>query len=151
MNHKLLYACFACAISAITFGQTQDIIDWQSTHPTVSFIEKSDFVNFSDDEISNLNNNYVLFEESIKFEDLLAFDEINSEENNLVFVANVEVKKSESQFIKDWLATHAEVKIIKNSEYLSLSENQKNEYTSAHALILSGEFLTRADIITYPY
>jgi hypothetical protein len=151
MNHRLLYACFACAISTSTFGQTQDIIDWQSAHPTVSFIEKNDFILFSDDEISKLSNNFILFEESIKLEDLMAFDEINSEENDLVFVANVEVKKTESQFIKEWLAKHSDVKIIKNSEYSSLSDNQKNEYLSAHALILAGELLTRSDILAFPY
>jgi len=151
MNHRLLYACFACAISTITFGQKQDIIDWQSAHPTVSFIEKNDFIHFSDDEISKLNNNYIVFDEEIQWTDLESFENLSFNEDPHIQLANWTIKKSESQFIKDWLATHSDVKIIKNSEYSSLSENQKNEYVTAQALILSGEFLTRADILTYPY
>lgn len=151
MNHRLLYACFACAISTLSFAQSQDVINWQSVHPTVSFIEKSDFILFTEDEISKLNNNYIVFDEEIQMKDLESFEILSTEQDPQIKLANWTIKKSESQFIKDWLATHSDVKIIKNSEYSNLSENQKNEYHSAQALILSGETLTRSDILTYPY
>jgi hypothetical protein len=151
MNSRLLYSCVLCAITNFGLAQSQDLIDWQSAHPTVSFIEKSDFIQFTEDEISKLNNNYIVFDEEIQLKDLESFEILSTEQDPQIQLANWTIKKSESQFIKDWLATHADVKIIKNSEYSSLSENQKNEYASAQALILSGEFLTRADILTYPY
>lgn len=151
MKSRLLYSGIFCIISNFSFTQSQDLINWQSAHPEVSFIEKSDFIQFTQEEISKLNNNYIVFDDEIQLSDIESFDILSMQQDQPILLANWVIKKSEAQFIKDWLATHADVKIIKNSEYSSLSQNQKNEYQSAHALILSGEILTRADILTYPY
>lgn len=142
---------FLC-ISLNYIAQKEDIIYFQKTHPEVSFVSKDRYNSFSNEELDLLENNYVLFEQTIENSDLTDYEERNGFKSKSTSPTNqTEMSDKQGTIVKIWIANHPDIKIVKRSEYNALSAADKIVYVNNQCLILIGEFVTLTDIELYPY
>lgn len=126
-------------------GQTPAEI--QITQP--AFIHVNDLANFDQEELALLKANYVVFDGELteeKIHELVSTAAIHKINQGTV---GQSLKPVDQQYVKEWLALHPEVKIVTRSLYSASSENIRNEYDKSRCLILSGEVVTREDILNY--
>jgi hypothetical protein len=128
--------------------QDPRIVAWVSSHPSVYIFSEKNYEQLSSDYKSRLKGQVVLFKETLSFEDLIAYD--GQEKTDEVSQQTVN-KDEDTQMIKNWLAFHPDIKIVKQSEFQAMTAEQQNRYLSFGALILIGEHLTVQDITNYSH
>jgi hypothetical protein len=151
MKNYLLFACILCfqlTLNKVIGQQDPRIVTWVSTHPSVYIFSEKNYEQLSSDYKSRLKGQVVLFKETLSFEDLMAYD--RQEKTNEVSQQTVN-KDEDAQMIKNWLAFHSDIKIVKQSEFQAMTVEQQNRYLSFEALILIGEHLTVQDITNYSH
>ena len=72
-----------------------------------------------------------------------------STENNQSTLKDKEIQ--EKHYIKNWLGSHPNLKIITHSHYNTLNQEQIEAYQQVQALFLNGEEITMVDIYNYPH
>lgn len=124
------------------------IQQWQSLHPTTLLISSERFNSMSEDERALLGNNYIVFQEKITIAQLQQYD---AEKEKTTGVAQKQplAKDEDLQFIKNWRATHREVRIVPHSKYITLNEVRLQQVQSSEFIILEGETITVKDIEHY--
>lgn len=137
--------CFAQSVSS----QENSSSPIQTQHQQTTFIHVNDLANFSQEEIAMLKGNYVVFDGELtkeKMQQLLLASEMNK---SMDVDPAQSLKPEEQQFVKEWLSQHSDIKIVTRTEYNLSPENIRNEYVKSHCLILTGEIVTREDILNY--
>lgn len=137
--------CFTQSVNS----QENNSSPTQIRHPQTTFIHVSDLANFSQAELAMLKGNYVVFDGELTSEKMQEMLLTANTNKSLDAAPAYSLKPEEQQFIKDWLAAHADVKIVTRSEYDLSAENIQNEYVKSRCLILAGEIVTREDILNY--
>ncbi|WP_343747597.1 hypothetical protein [Fluviicola sp.] len=149
MKYTLLSSVFCFLFYDHAFTQQDSrILEWVSGHPSVYIFSEANYSQLSSDFKSKLQDRVVVYKDKLLFEDLIAFDGLEKAE---AVSMNSELKDEDVQLIKNWLAFHQDVKIIRRSEFQTMPEERKNLYQSENALILIGEYLTVQDITNYLY
>jgi hypothetical protein len=151
MKNYLLLACIFClqlTFNKVIGQQDTRIVTWVSTHPSVYIFSEKNYEQLSSDYKSRLKGQVVLFKETLSFEDLMAYD--GQEKTNEVSQQTT-TRNEDAQMIKNWLAFHSDIKIVKQSEFQAMTVEQQNRYLSFEALILIGEHLTVQDITNYSH
>lgn len=128
--------------------QDPRIVTWVSAHPSVYIFSEKNYEQLSSDFKSMLKGHVVLFKETLSFDDLMAYDELEKTDEAS---QQTVTKYEDAQIIKNWLAYRPDVKIVKQSEFQAMTAEQQNMYLSFEALILIGEHLTVQDIINYSH
>src|SRR6218665_1929149 len=140
----LLATLISC--SGIYAQEDKAIAQWQSAHPTTLLISTTHYASLSDDEKALIGEDYILFEGKVTLQQLQQAELAKG------LTSEVElIKEKEAQIIKDWLGTHQEVMIIRQSKYASY-DSVRQQYCvdrPLEILILEGEFLTLKDIEHY--
>ena len=133
-------------LSLRSFSQQQaDLIAWQKANPTALFMTQERFSQL-DEEVQQSIISSVIILEDLNFVVSREFEEEGSTSNTL---GQVEIDLSESNFIKEWLATHQGVKIVKRSEYEAEETDLREVYDAPHIMVLIGEELTIEDILNF--
>lgn len=151
MKKYILLMCAACIQVSYNeaFGQSDSrIVTWVSTHPSVHIFSEANYNQLSSDFKSKLKDQVIVYKNELTFNDLMAFDEL---EKSDVVSSQTVVKDKDAQIIKNWLGTHPDIKIIKQSEFQAMTEERQIMYQSVEALILIGEYITLEDISNYPH
>jgi len=151
MKKYILLACVAYLQIAHNeaFGQNDPrIVTWVSTHPSVHIFSETNYNQLSSDFKSKLKDQVIVYKNKLTFDDLMAYDEL---EKSDVVSSQTVIKDKDAQIIKNWFVTHPDIKIIKQSEFQSMTEERRTMYQSVDALILIGEYLTLEDIANYPH
>lgn len=151
MKKYILLMCVACCQFAYNeaFGQSDSrIAAWVSTHPSVHIFSEANYNQLSSDFKSKLKDQVIVYKNKLTFDDLMAYDEL---EKSDPVSSQTAIKTKDAQIIKNWLGTHPDIKIIKQSEFQTMTEERQTMYQSAEALILNGEYLTIEDIANYPH
>lgn len=120
---------------------------WQLAHPTTLLISAARYASFSDEEKALIGTDYILFENKVTLELLEQSEQAKSVEMS----EKEPVKEEDEQIIKDWMATHQEVKIVRQSAYAAFSPERRQYCLDRplEVLILEGESLTVKDIEGY--
>lgn len=130
-----------------TFAQSDLAIQqWQNAHPSVLLISSETYANMDGETKKSIEGKAIIFSGEITIQDLN--NAMQSEKSGEI-EANGSSIESERDMIKVWLGTHTDVKIIRNSEFLSAEQIVQSAYLNDHALILNGEFITVEDILKY--
>lgn len=151
MKKYILLMCVAWLQTAYNeaFGQSDSrIATWVSTHPSVHIFSEANYNQLSSDFKSKLKDQVIVYKNKLTFDDLMAYDEL---EKSDVVSSQTVIKDKDAQIIKNWFVTHPDIKIIKQSEFQSMTEERRTMYQSAEALILNGEYITLEDIANYPH
>jgi hypothetical protein len=131
------------------FCQGQKVQEWQEHHPDVVFIEHNDFSDFSIEQAELLGDKIIVYNTTISMADISLYEsavKTNFAENTAVQIAS---DLEGSLDVKTWLAQNRTVKILKRSFFDSLSQERRDIYINANAMILFGENITLADIQAY--
>lgn len=130
------------------FGQTENISDWQRTHPQVIFIEASELQNFEEQQIKQLSDNVIIYNETITQADIDAYVFQQKAASGEIQIMDTK-DDAEMLFVKSWLARNRDVKLVRRSYFDQLDEHHKEVYLQANSLILAGEQITAKDIRSY--
>lgn len=148
------YMLLACVLSLqliynkVIGQQDPRIVTWVSAHPSVYIFSEKNYEQLSSDFKSRLKGQVVLFKETLSFDDLMAYDELEKTDEvsqQIIF------KDEDAQIIKNWLAYHPDIKIVSQSEFQAMTAEQQNMYITLEALVLIGEHLTVQDIMNYSH
>ncbi|HLP56239.1 MAG TPA: hypothetical protein VK151_14475 [Fluviicola sp.] len=142
----VLLTTLLCSMSV--FSQEDAAIrQWQSAHPTTLLISKARYASFSEEEKALIGTDYILFDDKVTLELL----EQSEQSKSVGMSAKKPVKEEDQQLIKDWMGTHREVKIIRQSAFAAFSP-ERQQYClerPLEILILEGESITLKDIEGY--
>lgn len=130
------------------YSQDLSVQEFQKKYPQIAFIEKERFVSFQDEELSLLGDKFIVFEREPDTKDIQDYLN-NHPEMKKENVLGVGYSQEQQDYVKEWLTTHPNVKIIKRSEYENSSLERQQEYQDKHCLILLGEEVTVTDIELY--
>lgn len=142
----LLLLTFMSCMSVFSQDDTA-IQKWQSSHPTTLLISAARYASFSDEEKTLIGTDYVLFEDKVTLELLEQSEQSKSTEMS----TNEPIKEEDQQIVKDWMATHLDVKIVRQSAYAAFSP-ERQQYClerPLEILVLEGESITIKDIENY--
>lgn len=132
--------------SMFTFSQNENTVEaWRNSHPSVLIIEQSTYNEFDETQKS-------LLKDFILIEDELTINDIQNFELQSKTIAQLEKPMfliKDGEFIKNWIAQHPDIKILKQSYFQSLSIEKQNLYEDLGHLILAGEIITKEDLINY--
>jgi hypothetical protein len=151
MLQMLCSAIFALT-SCCCLAQEDNVVNFQKEHPQIEFISLEKFNTFTSEEIALLKGNFIVFSDelsAVHLPDLQTSSELKNINSNSS--KNIEKSFSDLDQIKIWFVTHADVKIVKRSEFNNLSTEDQTLYMDNHYLILLGETLTLIDTQLYPY
>lgn len=151
MKKYILLACVLCIQTSYNevFGQHDSrIVTWVSTHPSVPIFSEANYNQLSSDFKAKLKDQVIIYKDKLTFDDLMAYDRL---EKSVEVSQETTIKEEDAQLIKNWRAFHPDVKIIKQSEFQTMTEERRAMYQSYEALILIGEYLTVEDIANYPH
>jgi len=140
----LLTALVPCMFSHAQ--EDQAIQQWQSAHPATQLISVTRYAALSEDEKLAFGTDYILFSDKITLQQLLSSEQ---SEKSTGSRNAPELSETHAEYIKEWLSSHQEVKIVTRSYFESLPEESRQVYADHHSLILSGEYLTVKDIQAY--
>ena len=146
MNHL-----FIALFSVIVLGanaQEVGITDWQRTHPDVTFIEVLEFQQMSDDKKAIIGDNIIVYNEEIKSADIQAYEAFHQSKSTHELIDPRE-EADYGEFIKQWRASHSDVKIVRRSHFNAMDSARKMLYLENGAMILQNESITYQDIIDY--
>lgn len=125
-------------------SEQQAIQQWQSLHPNTQIVSEDRFNAMSDDERSLLGKDVIVYKDKITLSVLEAYD---LKEKSIESNQTHKISPEDSYFIKRWLATNSDVKIIPKSVYEAMNEERKLVYSeNPRCMILKGETLTIKDI-----
>lgn len=149
----LLFVAFILSIAFKSLSQNEvDVFKWIDSNPDVVLINSKNLNEFSDEDLALLKNKFIIFNDKLKADDIVLYEKNKkSFETKIEVPANI-INKSDADadkiFITKWTLEHKEIKLIKKSEY-----NEKNHdlYLADKCLLLNGEFITKQDILNYPY
>lgn len=128
----------------VFWASSQENIDkiktWQEQNPNVRFVSYERHQLMTPQERKKLEEQEVIFfHDQIKLEDISQYESKQPK-------SELELHYTEQE-VKDWNASHSQVKIIKRSTYENSTEATQQEYRECnYCLILNGEFLTLSDI-----
>ncbi len=151
MKKVLLLAsifCLQITYNKVIGQQDPRIVTWVSAHPSVYIFSEKNYGQLSPDFKSRLKDQVVVYKEKLTFDDLMAYEQ--SEKTAEVSQQTIS-KDEDIQIIKNWLAYHPDVKLIRQSEFQAMTEDRKNLYLSLGAMILIGEYITVDDITNYQH
>lgn len=151
MRNGLLLAsvfCLQITCNKVIGQQDPRIVTWVSLHPSVYIFSEKNYGQLSSDFKSRLKDQVVVYKEKLTFDDLMAYEQ----SGKTVEVSQQTISKNEDiEIIKNWLAFHPDVKLIRQSEFQAMTEERKNLYLSLEAMILIGEYITVEDIANYQH
>lgn len=126
-------------------SEQQAIQQWQSLHPNTQIVSEERFNAMSDDERLLLGSDVVVYKDKISLSQLQEHD--NLHEKSVETAQASKLSPEDSYFIKQWLATNSDVKIIPQSVYEAMDDERKLVYSeNPRCMILKGETLTVKDI-----
>lgn len=143
MKRLLAVAWLFFAHGAICQTTTQPVEVLENT----TFIHSEDLDQFSAAELAKLNGNYIVFDGELTKERMVEL--FNEKQSTKVNSLEITQKPLELDFVKNWISENPDVKIIPQSTFQGSSENEQNEFVKTRCLILSGEVITREDILNY--
>jgi hypothetical protein len=149
---QMLCSAIVALTSFYCCAQQDNVINFQKEHPEIEFISLEKFNTFTSEEISTLKGNFIVFSEelsTVNLPDLQTPSQLKNSNSNSS--KNGEQSLNDLDQIKMWFATHADVKIVKRSEFNELSTEDQSLYLDNHYLILLGETITLIDTQLYPY
>ena len=153
MNETLL--TLFLVFNAAVFGQDAEdqITNWRRSHPTVAIMDQVDYSKLTDDQKSLIGNSVLLIDGKLTIEDIQAYEfahqqNIKSPESSEID-SRVAISNEFSSEIKTWLFHHPGIKIISQSYYDSLTEQDRALYDHPMVLIISGKVVTIEDIGNY--
>ncbi len=147
MKKQLLLLTAVISCSSIYAQEDAAIQQWQSNHPTTLLISASRYASFSDEEKALIGTDYILFENKVTLELLEQFDQ----QKGLNQDAVEPLKEGDADMIKNWMSSHREVKIVRQSAYIAFAP-ERQQYCIDHPLeilVLDGESITIKDIERY--
>jgi len=127
------------------FSQTDEIAEWQKTHPRVILIEVNDFTPKFEKSLIAQNQDYIVYDYEVSIDQLIAFDSNSYKKSSLIEGKD----DDEKQIIKDWLGENQSIKIVTQSNFENEGKANRDYLMSINALILQGETLTAQDIENY--
>lgn len=128
-----------------SFSQSNsEIANWAANHPNVYIVSFDNYQKMPDVRKEQLKDQMIVFQGELKMEQLMAY---NAEKS--LNEPETATKEQDAQDLKDWLSTYQDVKIIKRSQFDSMSSGDQTMYLQQNALILIGERLTVQDIKNY--
>lgn len=144
MRTFLSYAVIFMAYSG-TAQVSEQLFQFQQTHPEVSFYEENDYNNLSTIEKEIIGENVIVFSQDINQSDLSLYNYSTAKQNQ----SNQQETNPNSDVIKVWLSNHTDVKIVPQSMYLEGNQAMRDEYLQNDCLILLGDTVTLEDIKNY--
>lgn len=135
--------------SAATLSAQEDekaIQQWQSLHPSTVLISAERYNSLTAEEQQLLGNDIIVFQEVITLDQLNAYQVEKGLETS---TGNPAGKTEDADAIKNWIATHPDVRIIPQSRYAALSDIRLQQANTAECIVLEGEVLTLKDIQHY--
>jgi hypothetical protein len=145
-SYSLLFMLFP---AAVTWSQDETAIQqWQSQHPATLLISSHRFQQLSTEEQALLGTDVIVFNDKIT---LAQLEQYSAEKSGAAGQAPDIDKDEKAQFIKDWLGSHQEVLIVKQSEFQAMTPEQQQNMIDFHALVLTGETITQEDLLHYQY
>jgi translation initiation factor IF-2 len=149
MNKLQLLFCLLI-INSFAFSQNNnEIIEWQKNNPDVIFIEKNDASNDLIEKLDTKGIKYIIFNNEVQESDILNFTSTNSLKSDYYHLDGFNVRMEEAQFVKEWFASHTDIKVFTKSAILAFSPDQIENYRLIDALILEGEIITMQDLKNY--
>ena len=145
MIRFLILAATIWLTTANVFCQknTDEIKAWQQQNPNVVFISYERLSLLSPYEREKLEEREVRF-----FHDKITLEDLYNEESKSLKEDFHSYYTTED--VKQWIANHPEVKIVKQSTFINSPISTQEEYQEcSHCLILIGEFLSLSDINNY--
>ena len=139
---KIIFTLISLAFSLYSTCQTnEEIQDWEKNNPG-KFLMSSLSYSYVDDDLKNKISSRVVFYEDINNSNI---------QKSATHSNNREEAHFDAREIKNWLANHQDVKILKRSEYDSFDSDLQTMYFNHLSLILIGETITVQDTRNYPY
>lgn len=119
------------------------IQQWQSSHPELLLMSQSSYDQLSKDLQVKLKDKIVIFDENQPIESL------NVTKATPYTQQEIQEHRVDTDFIKQWLGAHPEVKVVPRSIYESATPEVQQIYRDNHCLILSGETIQKQDILNF--
>ncbi len=141
--------CFQIATTKAIGQENSSMAAWLSAHPSVHIFSEKNYDHLSLEFKSKLKGKVIVYKDKLTL-DLLTAYETMGKTDEVSSTASAR-DKSEKQAVKEWLVLNPQVKIIKHSEFLLMTEERRLMYESNEALFLLGEAITYQDIINYPH
>jgi hypothetical protein len=149
MNKLLLLFCLLI-INGFAFSQNnQGIIEWQKNNPDVLIIEKNDASSELIEKLNSKGVKYIIFDNELKETDILNYSNNGSLKKDYYQIDGFNVRMEEAQFVKEWFASHSDIKVFTNSSINEFTSDEIDYYKSINALILEGELITMQDLKNY--
>lgn len=149
MNNLRLLFCLLIINGSAFAQKNQEIKEWQEKNPNVLFIEKNDASTELIEKMNLLGLQYIVYENELTENDILTFTNNNSLKSDYYQIDGYNVRIEESQFVKEWLASHQDIKILLHSQISQLTPEQISQYQSISALFLEGDIITMNDLKNY--
>ncbi len=92
---------------------------------------------------------YIIFDNELKETDILNYSNNGSLKKDYYQIDGFNVRMEEAQFVKEWFASHYDIKVFTNSSINEFTSDEIDYYKSINALILEGELITMQDLKNY--
>lgn len=144
MKYLLIFLS-AGIFSVVCHAQQNEIADWQKKHPTVLFVEQSDYTTEFQQQLASLNREVIVYQGEITMEDINSYTTVHQEKSTIF---NAE-REEDLEAIKIWLSQNQGLKIVPKSMFNGHAEEEQNFLIQSGAMILQGEKITLQDIENY--
>ncbi len=135
---KIMYLFFF-GTSYFGFSQTQELLSLQESNPSIIIINAVDLPTFSQEQLDKMSKDVIVVNRDGTFYPLLESSDPSKKEPAM------------TQLVKDWLGLHQDILIIPRSKYNIATDNDKENWLLAKAMILMAEEVSNQDIYNYPY
>jgi len=139
-----------CFSSTFAFGQ-EAVGQWQKKHPAVICIETTDYSQMTEEEKMLIGDNIIVYNQQLTMADIQSYESNQYvKADNAHTTASIEERDiSDADYVKSWLGQNRDVKIIRQSVYSAMTEEDKAKYEGGNVLILAGETISKEDIESY--
>jgi hypothetical protein len=144
MKYLLIFLS-AGIFSVVCHAQQNEIADWQKKHPTVLFVEQSDYTIEFQQQLAPLNREVIVYQGEITMEDINSYAAAHQEKSTIFSVE----REEDLEAIKIWLSEHPDLKIVARSVFLAQLQKEQDFLIGSDAMILQGEKITLQDIENY--
>ena len=153
MKNTLLALFMVLTVSAFGQDTHEDVTAWRTSHPEVIIMTLSDYANLADDQKERIDHHLLLIETELTMEAIQNY-ELAHQPNDRSIESNETDSRSmisneHSAEIKTWLYNHPGIKIISQSYYDALSQQDREKYDHPMVLIIAGKVVTLEDIGNY--
>ncbi len=153
MNKPLLALFMVLTVSAFGQDTNEEITAWRTSHPEVIIMDQSDYSALSDQQKQLISKNLLLIEGELTSDAINNYELTHpkgsplnpSSENG----SRTAISNEFSSEIKTWLYNHPGIKIISQSYYDALSQQDREKYDHPMVLIIAGKVVTLEDIGNY--